>query len=157
MTPDRARWIATVCHIGTSGPAPGTLASFAALPAAAALTMIGGHGALVLATAGLFGLATEASAVHARTLGLADPGEIVIDEVIGQWIALLIAPVNPYAYALAFILFRWFDIAKPGPVGWADREVKGGLGIMLDDVIAGAMAGLVLFTLGLVWPLFRGH
>jgi len=157
MNDAKARLIATVCGIGEAKPAPGTLASFAALPVAALTTALGGHLALMILTASVFGIGLAAASHHAKKLGLADPGEIVIDEVIGQWIALLVAPVDPYAYGLAFIFFRLFDIYKPGPVGWADREVKGGLGIMLDDVLAGAMSGMVVFTLGFFSHHFQGH
>ena len=80
--------------------------------------------------------------------GQADPGAIVIDEVAGQWIALLpVATTVWWQWALGFALFRFFDIFKPWPVGWADRRVKGGFGVMIDDVIAGAYAGVILYGL----------
>ena len=81
-----------------------------------------------------------------------DPGWVVIDEVAGQWITLfgLAAPTAPGLLA-AFALFRVLDVTKLGPVGWADRQ-HGAAGIMLDDVIAGAIAALILFALRLVWP-----
>lgn len=78
---------------------------------------------------------------------MGDPGEIVIDEVAGQWLALLSAPLTPLAYALVFLLFRIFDICKPWPVRWADRQVPGGLGIMLDDLLAAVYAALALLVL----------
>jgi phosphatidylglycerophosphatase A len=88
-----------------------------------------------------------------------DPSEVVIDEALGQWIALLPviwgaaqAGVQPAAlwpgWIAAFLLFRVFDIWKPGPVGWADRK-EGALGVMLDDVIAGLLAALGVVLLGL--------
>jgi len=74
-----------------------------------------------------------------------DPGSIVIDEVAGQWIALIPASPNLSAYALGFVAFRFFDILKPGPIGWADRNLDKGLGIMVDDIMAGiCAAGIVL-------------
>ena len=75
----------------------------------------------------------------ART-GIQDPGFIVWDEFIGQWIALLLLPKTLVWYAIAFALFRLFDIVKRGPVGWADRRFKGGFGVMFDDVLAGLLA-----------------
>ncbi len=75
-----------------------------------------------------------------------DAGEIVADEVVGMWLALALLPQIWWLAGLAFVLFRWVDIAKPGPVGWLDREVKGGLGVMLDDVLAGALVGIVLYV-----------
>jgi phosphatidylglycerophosphatase A len=74
-----------------------------------------------------------------------DPGWVVIDEFAGQWIALLgVGTIAPLEIAAAFVLFRVFDILKPGPVGWADRR-HGIFGIMADDIIAGALAALVLY------------
>jgi phosphatidylglycerophosphatase A len=68
----------------------------------------------------------------------------VIDEIAGQWLVLVPAPLDPLAYTLAFLLFRFFDIWKPWPVRWADRRVKGGLGIMLDDLLAAVYAAALL-------------
>jgi phosphatidylglycerophosphatase A len=72
--------------------------------------------------------------------GVKDPGYIVWDEFIGMWIALLLLPKSLLAYALAFALFRLFDIVKKGPVGWADKRFSGGFGVMFDDVLAGLLA-----------------
>ena len=72
---------------------------------------------------------------------------VVIDEIAGQWLVLLPAPLDPLAYASAFVLFRAFDIWKPWPVRWADRRVRGGLGIMLDDLLAAVYAILGLLAL----------
>ncbi|MFC7609843.1 phosphatidylglycerophosphatase A family protein [Teichococcus aestuarii] len=78
----------------------------------------------------------------------ADPGWVVVDEGAGQCLALAALPLGAGApgLILAFLLFRLFDIAKPGPVGWADRR-KGSMGVMLDDIIAGALAAAVILAL----------
>lgn len=73
-----------------------------------------------------------------------DPQPIVIDEVAGQSIALILCWPNIWAMLLALVLFRFFDILKPGPIGWLDRNVKGGLGIMLDDIVAGIASGMLV-------------
>lgn len=73
-----------------------------------------------------------------------DPSIVVIDEIVGQMIALSLAPVHPAAALAGFVLFRFFDILKPFPIGWIDRHLHGGLGVMLDDVVAGLYALLVL-------------
>ena len=73
-----------------------------------------------------------------------DPGLVVIDEIVGQLIALGFAPINPVIALVGFVLFRFFDILKPFPVNWVDGHLHGGLGIMLDDVIAGCYALMVL-------------
>ena len=81
-----------------------------------------------------------------------DPGWVVIDEVAGQWIAMLALPgASLIGLLLAFGLFRLLDVAKPGPVGWADRR-PGAAGVMLDDVIAGALAAAVIIAFRLAWP-----
>ncbi len=90
--------------------------------------------------------------VTARNLQVTDPGSIVWDEVVAFWIVLwLIMPTSFWGQLAAFLLFRFFDIAKPGPVAWADQRFKvfgwrGGLGIMLDDLAAAGFT-LLLFAL----------
>ena len=135
--------VATGFGVGRLPVAPGTWGSLAALPVAWLLVSAGGAPTLAAAAvaAGLAGW--WASAAYLRTSASGDdPGEVVIDEITGQWITLLFAPQSLAAYALAFALFRLFDIWKPWPVGWADRSLPGGLGVMVDDVLAGAYAGL---------------
>jgi len=81
-----------------------------------------------------------------------DPGWVVIDEIAGQWVALLgLARPTVLGLAAAFALFRLFDIVKPGPVGWADRQ-GGAAGIMADDLIAGAIAAGILWAVCEHWP-----
>ena len=85
-----------------------------------------------------------------------DPGWVVIDEVAGQWVALLgLGRVTPLGLLVAFLGFRLLDIAKPGPVGWADRQGGAG-GIMADDLIAGALVATVLWVLRARWPWVLG-
>ncbi len=99
-----------------------------------------------------------ASTLTARHLGVADPGAIVCDEISAIWLILWLAmPMGFVGQALAFALFRYFDAAKPGPVAWADRLFKGfgwrgGLGIMLDDLVA-AFCTLLVIAL---WRHFLG-
>jgi phosphatidylglycerophosphatase A len=77
-----------------------------------------------------------------------DPGSIVIDEIMGIFVALTLAPNHPVAWLLGFILFRIFDVWKPFPVSWLDTHLHGGIGIMMDDVLAGIYA---LACLQLIW------
>lgn len=82
--------------------------------------------------------------VAAKKLGVHDHGGIVWDEMVGYWLTMFLAPAG-WGWALyGFVLFRLFDIAKPPPINWADRQVRGGVGIMLDDILAAVYAGLVL-------------
>ena len=144
---------ATWFGVGRSPRAPGTVGSLAALPFGAALMWAVGGWGLAAATAGLFLLGTWAAHHYAARLGRDDPGEIVVDEVVGQWLPLCVLPVEPVAYALAFVSFRFFDIVKPWPIGVADRRLKGGLGIMIDDVLAALAAAIV--CLAVYAPLAR--
>jgi len=80
----------------------------------------------------------------AKDLGVHDHGGIVWDEFIGFWLCLIGIPVGWHWLVAAFVLFRFFDILKPLPIKWVDRQVQGGLGIMLDDIIAGAYVLLIL-------------
>ncbi|OMH39369.1 phosphatidylglycerophosphatase A [Motiliproteus sp. MSK22-1] len=79
-----------------------------------------------------------------KDLKVHDHGGIVWDEFVGLWITLMAVPTGWHWVALGFVLFRIFDIAKPWPIRWADRQVSGGFGIMLDDVLAGIYAWIVL-------------
>lgn len=81
-----------------------------------------------------------------KALGGVDHKAIVWDEFAGVWLAIMFLPFDPLWWLAAFLLFRLFDIAKPWPVGWADKNLHGGLGIMLDDILAGLMAALLLFV-----------
>ena len=130
---------------------PGSWGSLAALPFAWAITYLWGITGLSVAAAIAFIVGWWAAATVAKASAVEDPGSIVIDEVAAQWVVLLAAPPAPLPYALAFLLFRIFDIWKPWPARWAERHVKSGLGIMLDDLFAALYAMLsllVLLTLG---------
>lgn len=147
--------IATFGHIGHLRPAPGTWGSAGAIPVAWALHGLGGFPLLAVATLGVAVAGYWAVDRELRTSADQDPAEIVIDEVLGQWIALWpmsaglwfggAAPwLFPYpGWVSAFVVFRLFDIWKPGPIGWADR-LPGARGVMLDDALAGICAGVVV-------------
>lgn len=92
----------------------------------------------------VFVLGALAAQYTARSLGQHDHGAIVIDEVAGYLVAMIAAPAGWEWIAAGFALFRLFDIWKPWPIRWVDRSVHGGIGIMLDDIIAGAYALIVL-------------
>jgi phosphatidylglycerophosphatase A len=164
MTP--ARLIATFFGAGLMRPAPGTWGSLAALPVAWAVHVLGGPWALALGALLAFGIGWWATQVETAGRDDPDPSEIVIDEVAGMWIALL--PVSFGAagrgvdvlalwpgIVAAFVLFRLFDIWKPGPVGWADRR-HDPLGVMLDDVIAGVFAAIGVGVLAYIAHVMMG-
>lgn len=152
-----SRFIATFFYIGLLRPAPGTWGSAAAIPVAYLIHATLGPIALLIATITIFFIGLWATGNVIRGSENQDPSEVVIDEVVGQWIPLVAvsfglshAGVDPWVFpypgwVTAFIAFRLFDIWKPGPVGWADRR-HGAMGVMLDDVIAGLMAAVVVMA-----------
>jgi len=87
-----------------------------------------------------------------KILDRRDPGPVVIDEIVGMLVTLIAAPANPLIWLLGFFIFRIFDIIKPFPARLIDERVHGGVGIMLDDVMAGVYSLLVLQ--GIVWIFF---
>ncbi|MBS0589401.1 MAG: phosphatidylglycerophosphatase A [Proteobacteria bacterium] len=145
---DAAGWIACGFGSGLSPRAPGTVGSLAALLPWFALRELAWPWYLT-AIAFAFAIGVAACARVAQRMRIEDPGFIVWDEFVGQWIALTPLLWMPFAcwhLVAGFALFRLFDIVKPWPVSWADRRVKGGLGIMLDDVIAGVFAAIALLA-----------
>ena len=121
---------------GTFGTLPGLLLCcfLARLPLAASIL-------IVLA---LICLAVWVAGEAEQMLGRKDPGCIVIDEIVGMAVALLAIPFTPLTALAGFVLFRLFDILKPPPIRMVDEKVHGGIGIVMDDVIAGVFANLVL-------------
>ncbi len=147
-----ARLIGTVGGVGYLRPAPGTWGSLAALPLAWVLHTLGGFPLLVIGTLTAFFGGLWATRVMTAGQDDHDPSEIVIDEVAGQFIAIWAISYLSWAHGIditalwpgwiaGFLLFRLFDITKPGPIGWADRRGDP-LGVMLDDVIAGIFAAV---------------
>ena len=142
--------VATAAGAGFAPIAPGT---FGSLVGVGVFALLAGRGALVVAIAGV---AITASGIWAageaeRIFARSDDGRIAIDEVAGQVVALWpltwIAPERataPLLLLVGFLAFRAFDIAKPGPVRWAERRFEGGRGVMFDDLVAGGCAGVVV-------------
>jgi phosphatidylglycerophosphatase A len=146
-----AGWIATGFGVGLSPKAPGTVGSLVALIPwwlwLRHMSALNYGIVLVLA----FVLGIWAGGWVIAKLRVEDPGVVVWDEFLGQWIALFAAPLGWPWMLGGFALFRLFDIWKPWPVSWADRKLHGGFGAMFDDVLAGlyalaAMQGLMLMA-----------
>lgn len=169
--------IATLGGIGRIKFAPGTMGSLVAAVVAAALLQLS-SGWFILLPASVLAclLGTVAADAYMRSQGTDhDPSEIIIDEVAGQWMtyavwylwiigtashasftALEVEEVFQFL-GIGFLLFRFFDILKPWPISWADRKIKGGFGVMFDDVLAGFAAGSILYLLYLFWPMLTGQ
>ncbi len=153
--------IGTVFGVGYMRPASGTWGSAAALPLGWGLHQLGGFPLLLSACVIAFLAGWWATAIMVANQTDQDPSEIVVDEVLGQWIALL--PLSYPAWQMglditrlwpgwiaAFVLFRLFDIWKPGPIGRIDR--KGGpFSVMADDALAGMLAALGVLLLAGLW------
>ncbi len=135
--------IATGAYVGTIPKAPGTWGSVAALLPWLLIKdlPLPLYGAII---AGTFIVGFLAAGSAEKLLDTPDAGAIVIDEIVGMFITLLLAPAHPLAWLLGLIYFRIFDIAKPFPVSWFDQHIHGGLGIMMDDVAAGLYALLAM-------------
>jgi len=145
-----ARVLATWFYCGYAPVAPGTAGSAAAILIAWVLHSYAAQPAIAF---GLFGAALAipgiwAATVTAREIHAKDPGIVVVDEVVGQWITLAGATaLNWHSWLLAFALFRIFDIWKPPPIRRVER-LPAGTGIVLDDALAGAYGAVILYLLG---------
>lgn len=137
-------WIAVGLGSGLAPKAPGTFGTLAALPLILFL-----HTSLtpifyLIAIALLFLLAIYCAERTQQDWQCHDPGAIVIDEWVGLGVSFFFLPTTWAIWSIGFVLFRLFDIVKPWPIRWLDRHVKGGLGNVIDDVLAGAFACLCL-------------
>ena len=137
--------LATLGPVGFFKPAPGSWGSAAAVVLAAILAMVSPR-VLEIATLLVCLLGVLAAGRYQTVTSRHDAPEVVIDEVAGQWIALLAVPLDWRWYLLAFLLFRLFDIVKPGPVRMAEN-LPGGIGVMADDIVAGVLAAACLLLI----------
>lgn len=143
--------IATWFYAGLLPAVPGTWGSLAALPILWLVSSSGGVAgvasfALLVGAVGLW-----ASHRYAQAAAQHDPSSIVVDEVVGQAIALIAVGPDAVVYAVGFVAFRVLDIVKPWPISWADRRLAGGVGIMLDDIFAGAIAAPLVWLFARHW------
>ncbi|HFU74131.1 MAG TPA: phosphatidylglycerophosphatase A [Helicobacteraceae bacterium] len=152
----------TVAYSGLSPKAPGTIGSIASWPLGLLILSFFGSQTLFLAATLMTLIAVKSIDAYEQESGIHDDKRIVIDELVGMWIALAIAPAISFEFTslfqyenglllqaiMSFIFFRIYDIKKPSIIGRIDREAKGGLGVMGDDIIAGFAAGI---SSALVW------
>ena len=151
--------VATFFYSGKSKFAPGTCGSIAGLIAGMPIMHYLGRNVLLGVTILTFPIFTYVADLYAKRVKKDDPSEVVIDEVSGMWLSMYfytyhqVRAEDTYATCsikymlLAFLLFRVFDIWKPWPIRAIDKNLKGGFGIMMDDVVAAFFVGLVAFVL----------
>jgi phosphatidylglycerophosphatase A len=139
-----AHFVALGFGTGLSPIAPGTVGTALAFPLHAVLSQRVGPFGTALALIGCFLLGVWACERTGRDLGVADHGAMTWDEVTAFMVVLMFAPSGLAWYGLAFATFRFFDIVKPPPIRYLERAVKGGIGVMLDDLVAACYTVLVL-------------
>lgn len=139
--------ISTCCGLGYLPFAPGTWGSLLALPLAWLMLSQWGPYILLIVAFVLFLAGMLASAIHQKRIEDKDPSYIVVDELVGQLLVLSIAPLDWGYFFIAFLLFRIFDIYKPWPISWADKNIRNGFGIMFDDLLAAGYAAAILYSL----------
>lgn len=155
-----ARLITTVFYVGRLRPAPGTWGSLAALPLALLIYMAAGWVGLAIAIVAACGIGHWAITQETARTGEHDASEIVIDEVAGQWLALMPVAYGAHfsgaaitalwpGWVVAFLAFRLFDITKPWLVGRADRK-HSAWGVIEDDLWAGLFAAIVVIVIGIL-------
>lgn len=137
---------------GASPKAPGTMGTLVAIPIFLLLSELPLFVYVVLVLL-ITGFGVYICDRCAKDLQVHDHSGIVWDEIAGYLITMIAIPMNLWTVFLGFVLFRFFDILKPWPIGYFDKQVKGGLGIMLDDVIAGIFSWVILYTLVHFLPL----
>jgi len=135
--------LATGFYFGKAKKMPGTFGTLWGIPLAFGLGHLGAF-VYMFATVILILVASVIAELHENFTHSHDPGEIVIDEVVGYLVAFTWLPLTWQSFCGAFLLFRFFDILKPWPINYIDRNIKGGLGTVLDDVAAGIMANICL-------------
>ena len=143
-----AHFVALGFGAGLAPFAPGTFGTLVAIPIALLLHRYAGDIGFLAVLAVLFLLGAWSAHVTARNLGVSDHGGIVIDEVAAFLLVLYFTGTTPARVAIAFVLFRIFDIVKPPPIRQLDATMKNGIGVMLDDVLAAGYV-LILFAIGL--------
>lgn len=143
-----AHFLALGFGAGLAPFAPGTFGTLVAIPLALLLVDQGGDVALAAAIAVLLAAGAWASQVTGKALGKPDHGSIVIDEIAAFLLVLFFTGTSPVAMAVAFALFRFFDIVKPPPIRQIDAAMKNGVGVMVDDLLAAGYS-LVAYAAGL--------
>jgi len=146
-----ATWLATWFGAGFAAKAPGTFGTLAALPFAILIFMFFGMSGMIVAAALTLIIGLWAARHFETMSGDHDNGAIVIDEAAGLFVAFVTLPIlSPFYILVAFALFRFFDILKPWPISMIDKKMPGAWGVMLDDIMAGLYAAMVIMGVSVV-------
>ena len=132
---------------GLAPKAPGTFGTIAAIPVYLLISLLNSFTTYLVATALISIAGIWICGMTSKDLDVHDHPGIVWDEIAGYLITMILVPLTWYWILVGFILFRTFDILKPWPISWLDKKVSGGLGIMLDDIIAGIFALILMQVL----------
>lgn len=136
---------------GLLKPAPGTWGTLAAVPFALLIHWLGGSLLLLASAIAIFALGIWAAGAYCRAAEREDASEVVIDEAAAIWLVFAALPISPLGWFAGFVLFRFFDILKPWPIRTFERRFKGGLGVMIDDVVAAIFAIFTFILLDIAW------
>jgi phosphatidylglycerophosphatase A len=139
--------LATGFYLGKIPKAPGTFGTLLGIPCAWVMATFLPPVWYMIVTVVFILVASAIAEMYEREIVAHDPKEIVIDEVVGYVIAMTWLPLTWQSFLAAFVVFRFFDILKPGPIRRIDQRVKGGLGTVLDDVAAGLVSSVILQVL----------
>lgn len=142
--------LATWFGCGTFFPGPGFWGTLGAMPLGIALLVLGGQTYVLLASILLLAVGVHVTRHTENILKTHDSSIIVIDEAAGVMIPLAFAPLSPMGIFAAFLLFRVFDVWKPFPISYLDKKVGGAWGVMIDDIVAGIFAALVI----VIWSMY---
>jgi len=144
---DYQKLFLTFFYTGLSPKAPGTVGTLAGLVVGVVFLMLLPKSTLFSACFALCVVAVIEINKYEKKNNLHDPKEIVIDEVAGIWLVLVMIPGDWISILLGFVFFRLYDILKPSIIGRVDKKVKGGMGVMLDDILAGFFAGITVLVI----------
>jgi len=139
-------WLSTWFGCGLIKKAPGTWGTLGSIPFAVAIWSTGGWQLLLLAVVIISSIGYWAADRFEKATGTHDAGSVVIDEVAGMWLTLVVSSFSITSVIIGFALFRFFDILKPWPISWCDKELSGAKGVMADDIVAGIFAAICLMV-----------
>lgn len=142
-------FLATGAYVGYTPKMPGTAGTLWGIPIVYLLSCYPLY-VYVIATVIFFILASLISGAAEADFGGKDPAKVIIDEILGFMVAFFLIPFTLINVIIVFLLFRFFDILKPFPISYLDKRIKGGLGVVLDDAVAGVFANIIMHLVNFI-------